>query len=105
MILSFVELDVLIELTHLAVDTCTQKAVAMQFVQLLLELAFPAANDRRKDHHAFALRKVEYAGDDLIDGLTRYRSSALRTVRLADRRKKQTQKIVNFRYRADRRTR
>ncbi len=104
-IFAFVENDLFVELTDLAVDTGPQKTVFMQLFEFLFEFTFAATNERCENHHAFALGQFRNARYDLLDRLPRDRLPALMTMRLADRREQQAKKIVNFRHGSNRRTR
>ena len=64
-----VEVDVLLELAHLAVDLDAREAVGAQLLEELAVLALAAAHDRRD--HAEARARLELADlvDDLLHGL------------------------------------
>src|SRR5690606_1837571 len=101
---AFVERDLFVQLSEFPIDPCTHKAFFVQLFKFLLELALTAADDRCEDHHPLTGRQLEYAGDDLLDRLARYRLAALVAMRLADRRKKQAEIVVDLRYGAYGRT-
>ena len=73
----------------------------MQLFKLFLEFAFSASNNRRKDHNAFAVRQFGNAIRYLIDRLSGDRGSAFVTMRLADRREEQAEKIIDLRNGSD----
>src|ERR1044071_5934100 len=81
---AFVEFDFFIKLANLAVDASAIESRAGELFEFLLELAFSAANDRRKYHHSFAFGKRRHLLDDLVDRLARDRLTALWAMGLAD---------------------
>src|SRR5215831_10174812 len=104
MVAAFVEANLFVERTQVAVDTRANESVAGQLGNLFLEFAFSSAHDGREDHHAFAFGQRQDTLQNLIDALAGNRPAALRTVGLSDRRKQQPQIIVYFGYRSDSRT-
>src|SRR6185436_2143988 len=105
MVASFVETNLFIKRAQLAVDSGADEAVASELRDLFFEFAFATAHDGRENHHPLAFRKTQDALQYLIDALTGDRLTALGTMRLSDRRKQQTQVIVDFSYCSDGRAR
>src|SRR6185369_4166129 len=89
MIAAFVEANLFIKRSQLAIDSRADKPIASQLGDLFLEFALTAAHDGRENHHPFAFRQTQNALQDLIDTLARDGLTALRAMRLADRGKKQ----------------
>ena len=89
------ELNGVGEVTHFAVDAGA-KALLVQVVQQVFELAFAAANDRRVNNDAFSRCKRKDALHDLLGGLPRNRFAAIRTVGHTDRRVEQAQVVIDF---------
>src|SRR2546421_10399035 len=98
MITPLVETNLLIKRTQLAIDASTDEAIASQLRDLFLEFTFSPAHDGRENHHPLAFRKTQHALQYLIDALAGDRLTALGTVRLSNRRKQQTQVIVDLSY-------
>ena len=78
---SFVEPNLFVERQQFAIDTRADETFFRELLELFLELAFAAANDRREHHHAFAFGQSEHVLHDLIDALSRDRRAADVTVR------------------------
>ena len=83
------------------VDADADKALLDHVFQNLDMLALFAANDRREELHAGALRQGEKLIDHLIDRLPGDFPAALGAVRHADARVEQAQIVVDLRHRAD----
>ncbi len=96
-----VELDVLLELAHLAVDLDAGEAVGAQLLEQLAVLALAAAHDRGDDAEARAL--VEFADliDDLLHALPEDGPPAVGAVRVPDAGVQQAQVVVDLGDRAD----
>ena len=105
MVAALVQANLLIKRTQLAVNPRPNETIARELGNLFLEFAFPAAHDRRENHHPFAFRQRQHALQDLIDALACDGLAALWAMRLSDGRKQQAQIIVNLSDRADGRTR
>ena len=100
-----IELDVLVERSLLIVDADLREAAGAQRRQLLLELAFPAADDRREHVHALLVRRQHHHVDDAFEGLRRDLAAAQVAMGHADVGEEQPQVVVDLGDRADRRTR
>jgi hypothetical protein len=94
-VLAFVERGRLGEVDHFSVNAGT-KALLIELVEEVFELAFAAANDGSHDGDAFAGAELEDALDDLLSGLTSDGTSAVGTVRRADGGVEQAQIVVDF---------
>src|ERR1700691_2654832 len=88
------------EIAHLTIDAST-KALLIQFVEQVFELAFAAAHDRRIDDDAFSGSERKNALDDLFSGLARNWFATVGTVRHSDRCVQQPQVVIDFRDGAD----
>ena len=97
-----VEVDVLLELAHLAVDLDAREAVGAELLEQLAVLALAAAHHRRDDAEPGAAVEVAHLVDDLLDALPGDGAPALRAVRVADARVQQAQVVVDLGDRADR---
>ena len=105
-----VQLDGLVQRVQLPVDAGAGPALPAQRFQLLAELAFAPAHDRRQDHDA---RRVPVAVPvqlhdglhDLLGGLAGDGARAARAVGRADRAIEQAQVVVDFGDGADGRAR
>src|SRR5262252_229825 len=64
-ILALVEANVVFEIYEFAIDTGPGEAVLDELFHLFFELAFPAADDGRQDHHAIVGSERHYALHDL----------------------------------------
>ena len=97
-----VEVDVLLELAHVAVDLDAREAVGAQLLEQLAVLALAAAHDRRE--HAEAGARLELADlvDDLLHALPGDGPPAVGAVRVADARVEQAQVVVDLGDGADR---
>ena len=100
-----VELELLVEQTHLAVDLDPGVAVGPELLEELAVLALAAAHHRCHHHEPGAFVEGHQPVGDLLLGLTGDLLPALRAVRLADPRPQQAQVVVNLGHRADRRSR
>ena len=98
-------LIVLFERSELAVDARLRVAARPQRRQLLLELAFAAADDRREHVDALVLRVEHHHVDDALERLAGDFLAAVRAVRHADVGEQQPQVVVDLGDRADRRSR
>src|ERR1700679_827078 len=83
------------KIAHLTIDAST-KALLIQFVEQVFELAFAAAHDRRIDDDAFSGCERKNALDNLFRGLARNRFAALRAVRHSDRCEQQAEVVIDF---------
>ena len=97
--------DVLFERARLAVDARLGEAARAQRLQLLLELALAAADDRRQHVDARVLRIRHHQIDDAIERLRGDLAAAVRAVRHADVGEEQAQVVVDLGDGADRRAR
>ncbi len=95
-VLALFQLDRLRKIAHFAVDAGA-KALLVELVEQVLELALASAHDGRVDGDALALAESENALDDLFGGLARDLASAIGTVRDADGGVEQAQVVVDFR--------
>ncbi len=100
-----VEHDVVLEGSHLAVDAGLEESPLAPRSQVLLELAFTAADDRRQNVDPQVVRIRHQLRHDLVGGLRRDREAAARAVRDADVREQQAEVVVDLRHRPDRRPR
>ena len=99
------QLGRIIELDDLAVDTCTQKTLCMQFSKQLVVFALALADDGSKQHHARTFRKRKDLVDHLAHGLCLESIAMHGAVWRTGPRKQQPQVIVDFGDGADRRAR
>ena len=97
-----VEVDVLLELAHLAVHLDAGEAVGAKLLEQLAVLALAAAHHRGDDAEPRAAVEVAHLVDDLLDALPRDGTTAVRAVRVADARVQQAQVVVDLGDRADR---
>ena len=104
MIAPLVEANVFVQRAQLAINAGANKSIFCQFRDFLLKLAFPAAHDRRQDHHALTFGQCQHAVYDLLDTLSCNRCATAIAMGLTDRGKQQAQVIVDLRDRADGRT-
>ena len=100
-----IEGDVFLERTQLAVDARLGEAARAQRLELLLELALAAADDRRHHVDARVLRVGHHQVDDALERLRRDLPAAVRAVRHADVGEEQPEIVVDFGDGADRRAR
>ena len=100
-----VERDVFFERAQLAVDARLGEAARAQRLQLLLELALAAADDRRHHVDARVLRIGHHQVDDALERLRGDLAAAVRAVRHADVGEQQAEVVVDFGDRADGRSR
>ena len=91
-----VEVDVLLELAHLAVDLDAREAVGAQLLEELAVLALAPAHDRGDDAEARARLELADVVDDLLHALPRDGPAALRAVRVADAGEEQAQVVVDL---------
>ena len=105
MLFLFLEIDIRVAVDDLAIDAQPDKPFAAGFLDNLLMLALLAAHQRRQDHHPGSLFKGQDRIDNLLDRLLSDRLAAFGTVRYANTGEKQSQVVINLRYRADRRAR
>ena len=101
-----VEVDLLVELAHLAVDLDAREAVGAQLLEELAVLALAAAHERRE--HAEARALGELAGAGRRSAATVWPAigaAAVRAVRVADAGVEQAQVVVDLGDRADGRAR
>src|SRR5262245_44345135 len=100
-----VEVDLLGELAHHAVDADPRVALALQIEEELLVLALAAAHDRCQHEQPGARRLGQHAIDHLLHGLGRDDPAALRAVRHAVAREQHAEVVVDLGHGADRRAR
>ncbi len=81
MIAAFVETNLFIKRTQLAVDAGPNEPVTRQLCDLFFELAFAATNNRRQDHDPLAFGQHQHILQNLIDTLSGNRRAALRAMR------------------------
>ena len=105
MVLPAIERDVLLERPELSIDPGLGESPPSQRRQLLLELAFPAANNRRQHVQALVLRVQHHHVDDALERLAGDRLPAIRAVRYADVGEEETEVVVDFGDGADGRAR
>src|SRR5205814_1994809 len=79
-ILAFLELEFLGQITNLAIDTDAHEAGLADILEDVLKLAFATLDQRRQDHDARALGHLEHRVDDLLRRLLRDRPMALRAM-------------------------
>src|SRR5579864_7331536 len=79
-IFAFVEIDLVLKVHQLAVDSGPGESVLDKLFHLLLELALASTDDRGHHHHAVFWRQRHHALYDLFRGLARNRASAFRTM-------------------------
>ena len=91
-----IELDPVVERAELAVDARLREAALPQRLQLLLELALAAADDRGQHLEPGALLHLEHPVDDLLGGLPADRLAADRAVRAAGPGEEQAQVVVDL---------
>src|ERR1700678_1806761 len=91
------------KIAHLTIDAST-KALLIQFVEQVFELAFTAAHDRRIDDDAFSGSERKNTLHDLFSGLAGNRFAALGAVRHSDRCVQQAEVVVDFGNGADSRS-
>ena len=96
MVLAFVERDLFVQRTQHAVDARADKALAGEFLEILLVFAFAAADHRRQDHEAIFGLQGEHVLQDLLGGLARDFAAADRAMRHTDRGIEQAQVVVDF---------
>ena len=95
-ILAFIEGDLFIERTQNAVDARADKALAREFLQVLLEFALAAAHDGRHHHQAIFGFQREHVLQDLLRRLARDLVAADGAVRNADGRVEEAEVIVDL---------
>ncbi len=96
-VLALVQRDLVVgNIAQLTVDARAREALLRQLVELLLELAFAPAHDRRHDHHPVLGLQVHHALHNLVGRLPRDGAATLRTMRHADRRIQQAQVVVDL---------
>ena len=100
-----IELDVLVERSELAVDARLGEAALAQRLQLLLELALAAADDRRQHVDAGVGRIEHHQIENPLERLRRDLAAAVVAVRHADVGEQQAEVVVDLGDRADRRAR
>ena len=100
-----VELDLLVELAHLAVDLHAGEALAAQLLEQILVLALAVADDRRVDGELRPLGQPQHLVDDRLDRLPRDRPPADGAMRPSGARVEQAQVVVDLRDGADGRAR
>ena len=91
-----VELDVLLELAHLAVDLDAGEAVGAELLEELAVLALAPAHDRRDHAEARARLELAHLVDDLLHALSRDGPPAVGAVRVADAGVEQAQVVVDL---------
>ena len=91
-----VELDVFLELAHLAVDLDAGEAVGAELLEELAVLALAPAHDRRDHAEARALLELADLVDDLLHALPGDGPPALRAVRVPDAGVEQAQVVVDL---------
>ena len=84
------------KVTHFAVDTGADIALARQVFQRFGVLAFTLLNYRCQQHQTFAFRLGQDVVHHLANGLGCQGNVVIRTARLANAGKQQTQIVVNF---------
>ena len=95
----------LVRLIHFAVDAHAHIALLLQPLEQLRVFALARPHERRHDLQPRPFRQREQLIDHLVDRLLANLPAAFRAVRNARARVEQTQVVVNFRHRADGRTR
>ena len=101
----FLKADILIQRAHLSVDKHTHIACTPHIVEHTHMLALAPPHQRCHHHKTASLRQLQHPVDNLLHALLLNELAALRAVRFPGAREKQTQVIVNFRYRTYGRTR
>ncbi len=91
-----VQHDLFIEAAQDAVDACPQKALAQQFLQVLLVFAFAPTHHRSQNHDSVVLPQCDDLLQYLLGRLARDFMAALRAVRNADRRIQHAHVVVNL---------
>ena len=104
MVLALVERNLVFEIDQLAINAGAGKSMLGKLFNLLLKLAFAAANNWREHHDAVFGLERHHALDNLRRSLPRNRSPAFWAMRHANRRIQQPQIVVDFCNRAHRRT-
>ncbi len=97
-----VELDLVAQVDHGAVDAGAHEAFAAQALELELQLPLARACDGRQQRQLGALGHGEHAVDDLLDGLRLDALSAVRAMRDSDTRVEQAQVVGDLGHGADR---
>ena len=97
-----VELDVFVERSLLAVDAHLRESAGAQPGELLLELALPAAHDRREHVHALLVRREHHHVDDALERLGGDLAAAEVAMRDADVGEEQPEVVVDLGDGADR---
>ena len=100
-----IELDVFVERSEGSVHANAREAAGAQGGELLLELALPSPHDRRKDVHALVVGREHDHVDDPLERLRGNLPSAQMAVRHSDVGEEQSEIVVDFRDRTDRRSR
>src|SRR5450432_4891195 len=80
MVLSLVELQIVFEAYHFAINACASETVLNQLLYLLLKFSLAPANDRREDHDSVLRSQRHHALHDLFGRLARNGMAALRTM-------------------------
>ena len=96
-VLVAVELDVLVEAPHLAVDACANEALLPEVRELLAVLAFALAHHGRHHQERAAVVAIENRFDDLVDGPRLDDRAALGTRRRAEPGHEQPQVVEDDR--------
>ena len=97
-----VEVELLVQRPHLAVDLHAGEAVVAELAQELAVLALAAAHDRAHDAEPDVGFELEHLVDDLLERLPFDGAPAVRAVRVPDARVEQAEIVVDLGGRADR---
>ena len=103
-LLIFLQADILIQCAHLTIDKHTHIACTPHIVEHTHMLTLATPHQRCHHHKTASLRQLQHPVDNLLHALLLNKLAALRAMRLTGAREKQTQIIVNFRYRTYGRT-
>jgi len=98
-----IQLQVVGQGDHVAIDACPDKALFQQVHEQIAILAFLAADQRGEYRQSGPFGQLQDSGDNLFAGLRRDRLTAFRAESLADAGEQNSQKVVDFRDRTDRR--
>ena len=101
----FLQADILIQCAHLAIDKHTHIACTPHIVEHTHMLTLAPPHQRRHHHKTASLRQLQHPVDNLLHALLLNELATLRAMRFTSACEKQTQIIVNFRYRTYGRTR
>src|SRR5450631_1785461 len=85
MVLSLIELQIIFETYHFAINACASEAVLNQLLYLLFRFSFAPTNDRREDHDSVFRSQRHHSLRDLFGRLEGNGMTALRAMWSSDR--------------------